>query len=54
MDDISVAGGPDEVNKGIRKCARMEVVKKIKYSLSKTKYKVVKTGKKRKKIFQNK
>ena len=45
MDDISVAGGPEEVKKGIRKCARMEVEKKMKYSLSKTKYMVVKTGK---------
>ena len=41
MDDISVAGGPDEVNKGITKCARMEVEMKMKYSLSKTKYMIV-------------
>ena len=45
MDDISVAGGPEEVKKGIRKCAKMEVEKKMKYSLSKTKYMVVKTDK---------
>ena len=45
MDDISITGGPEEVKKGIRKCARMEVEKKMKYSLSKTKYMVVKTGK---------
>ena len=45
MDDISVAGEPEEVKKVIRKCARMEVEKKMKYSLSKTKYMVVKTGK---------
>ena len=37
MDDISVAGGL-EVKKGIKKCARMEVENKIKYSLSKTEY----------------
>ena len=45
MDDISVAGGPEKVKKRIRKCARMEVKNKIKYSLSKL---VVKTGKERK------
>ena len=28
MDDISVTGGSQEVKKGIRKCARMEVEKK--------------------------
>ena len=39
MDDISVSGGPEEVKKGIRKCARMEVEKKMKYSLSNAKYK---------------
>ena len=47
VDDISVAGGPEEAKKGIRKCARMEVENKIKYSLSKTKYMVVRTGKKK-------
>ena len=45
MDDISVAGGPDEVRKRIRKCTRIEVEKKMKCSLSKTTYRVVKTGK---------
>ena len=45
MDDISVAGGSEEVKKGIRKYAQMEVEKKMIYSLSKTKYIVVKTGK---------
>ena len=44
-EDISVAGGPEEVKKGIRKCARIEVEKKMKYSLCKTKYMVVRTGK---------
>ena len=44
-EDISVAGGPEEVKKGIRKCARIEVEKKMKYSLRKTKYMVVRTGK---------
>ena len=48
MDNISVAGGPEEVKKGIRKSARMEVEKKLNYSLSKTKYMVVKTGKEKK------
>ena len=54
MDDISLVGEPEEINKRRRKCARMEAEKKMKYSLSKTKYMVVKTGKERKKIFQNK
>ena len=45
IDDISIAGGPEEVKKGMRKLARMEVEKKMKYSLSKTKHMVVKTGK---------
>ena len=36
MDDTSVAGGPEEVKKGIRKCTKMEVEKKMQYSLSKT------------------
>ena len=54
MDDISLVGEPEEVNKRRRKCARMEAEKKMKYSLSKAKYMVVKTGKERKKIFQNK
>ena len=45
MDDISVAEGSEEVKKGIRKCARMEVEKKMNYSLSKTKYTEVRTGK---------
>ena len=45
VDDISVAGGPEEAKKGIRKCARMEVENKIKYSLSKTKYMIVRTSK---------
>ena len=46
MDDFSLAGAPEEVKKGIRKCARMEVEKKLKYSLCKTKYRsmVVKKG----------
>ena len=45
MDDISVAEGSEEVKKGIRKCAKMEVEKKMKYSSSKTKYMEVRTGK---------
>ena len=54
MDDISLAGEPEEVKKGRRKCERMEAEKKMKYSLRETNYMVVKTGKERKKIFQNK
>ena len=47
-DDSSVAEGPEEVKNRIRKRAKMVVEKKIKYSLSKTKYMVVKTGKEKK------
>ena len=36
MDDTSVAGGPEKVKKEIRKCTKMEVEKKMQYSLSKT------------------
>ena len=45
MDDISVAGGPEEAKKGIRKCTMMEVEMKMKYGLSKSKYMVVRTSK---------
>ena len=45
MDNISVARGPGEVKKEITNCERMEVEKKMKYSLSKTKNIVVKNGK---------
>ena len=50
MDDISVAGGPEEAKKGIRKCAMMEVEMKMKYSLSKSKYMVVRTSKEKEDI----
>ena len=53
MDHISVTGGAEDVRKGIKKQARMEVKNKIKYILSKTKYMVVKTGKERKTIFHD-
>ena len=45
IDDISVAEGPEEAKEEIRKRARMEMEKEMKYSLRKTKYMVVKTGK---------
>ena len=45
MYDISVAGRAEEVQKVILKSARMAVEKKMKYSLSKTKYMVAKLGK---------
>ena len=45
MDDISVAGESEEVKKGIKKCAKIEVEKKMQYSLNKKKYMIVKTGK---------
>ena len=57
MNDISVAGGRGGggrggwEKKGIRECSKMEVEKKMKYSLNKTKYMVVKKSKGRKKIY---
>ena len=45
IDDISVAEGSEEAKEGIRKRARMEVEKKMKHSLRKTKYMVVRAGK---------
>ena len=47
IDDISVAEGSEEAKEGIRKRARMEVEKKMKHSLRKTNYMVVRTGKKK-------
>ena len=32
MGDMSVAGGPEEVKKGISSCERMKVENKIKYN----------------------
>ena len=49
MDDMSVAGGPEEVKKGISSCERVKVKNKIKYNGSKTKHMIVKTGKEKEK-----
>ena len=54
MDDIAAAGGIAEIRKGIRNCAKMEKEKKIRYGLKKTKYMMVKTGKEREEIVQEK
>ena len=54
MDDISAAGGIAEIRKGIRNCAKMEKEKKMRYGLKKTKYMMLKTGKDRKEIVQEK
>ena len=50
MDDISVAGSAEEVQKGIRNCKEMETKKKMKYGLKKSKYMVVKTGKEKEEL----
>ena len=54
MDDISAAGGIAEIRKGIRNCAKMEKEKKMRYGLKKTKYMMLKTGKDREEIVQEK
>ena len=52
MDDI--AGGIAEIRKGIRNCAKMEEEKKMRYKPKKTKYMIIKTGKEREEIVQEK
>ena len=52
MDNISVAGGPEKVKKRKRKCAGMEVEKKVRSNVSKNKHMVVKKGKKGRKYFK--
>ena len=44
MDDIATASKAEHIRKGINNCARMEKEKKISFSLKKTKYMIVKTG----------
>ena len=54
--DVSVAGGPEEIKKRnveMRKCARTEVEKKKKYSLSKTKFMIVKTDKEKEELSES-
>ena len=46
VDNTSVAGGQEEVKQGTKKCGRVEVEMKLKYSLRKTKYMVIMTSKK--------
>ena len=55
MDDIAAAGGIAEIRKEIiRNCAKMEKEKKMRYGLKNTKYMMVKTGKEREEIVQEK
>ena len=54
MDDIAAAGGITEIWKGMRNCAKMEKEKKMRYGPKKTKYMMVKTGKEREEIVQEK
>ena len=54
MDDIAAAGGIAEIRKGIGNCAKMEKEKKTRYGLQKTKYMMVKLGKEREEIIQEK
>ena len=44
VDDVSAAGDPSDIRKGIRNCREMEKYK-FTYGLEKTKYMIVKTGK---------
>merc|ERR1719494_73096 len=43
VDDVSAAGDPSDIRKGIRNCREMEKYK-FTYGLDKTKYLIVKTG----------
>ena len=43
IDDISAAGGAEEIRKGIRNCRKMETLKKFDYGLKKTKIMIVRT-----------
>ena len=45
MDDTSVVGKPVKVKQGIRKFAKTEVEKKMKHSLNKMKYMILKKSK---------
>ena len=54
MDDIAAAGGIAEIRKGIRNCAKMEKEMKMRYGPKKAKYMMVKTGKEREEIVQEK
>ena len=45
MDHIATAGKAEHVRNGINNCKRMEIKKKIRFDLKKTKYMIVKTGK---------
>ena len=50
MDDIATAGKAEHIRKGIKNCTRMEREKKISFSLKKTKYMIVKTGREEEEI----
>ena len=52
MDDISLAAGPAELKKGIRKCARTEVEKNERQVKQNKVYSIKKQAKEREKIFQ--
>ena len=55
LDDIVAAGEIAKIRKRIRNCAKIEEEKKIRYGLKKnTKYMMVKTGKEREEIVQEK
>lgn len=50
VGDIATIGSSEEVQRGIRNCARMEVEKKLKCGLRRTKYMIVKSREKEKVI----
>ena len=54
MNNIAPAGEIAEIRKGIGNCAKIEKEKKMRYGLKKAKYMMVKTGKEREEIVQEK
>ena len=50
MDDIVTTGKTEHLRKDMNNCARMEKEKKISFSLKKTKYMMVKTGREEEEI----
>ena len=47
MDDMATAGKVEHIRKGIKNCSRMEKEKEISFGPKKTKYMIVKTGRKK-------
>ena len=52
MDNITAVGTADNIRKGIQNCRRMDIEKKMRYELKKTKHMVIKTGNKPEEVIQ--